>query len=94
MKLIIVGATGFVGSEVLRQALKRSDITSIVAVTRRALPPSASENPASSAKLIPVVVPDYDQYDQSAKDAFKGADGCIWYVFTRDCAALTRKMSC
>jgi uncharacterized protein YbjT (DUF2867 family) len=35
MKLIVTGATGFVASEVLRLAVKMSEITSIVAVARR-----------------------------------------------------------
>lgn len=73
MKLIIVGATGFVGSEILRQSLLRADITSVVAVTRRALT-SAPQSP----KLQNVVVKDYDQYDSDAKSIFKGANGCIW----------------
>lgn len=73
MKLIIVGATGFVGTEILRQSLLRKDITSVVAVTRRALSPSSA-----SPKLQNVVVKDYDQYNDEAKTAFKDANGCIW----------------
>jgi uncharacterized protein YbjT (DUF2867 family) len=73
MKLIIVGATGFVGTEILRQSLLRKDITSVVAVTRRAL-----TSPPSSPKLQNVVVKDYDQYNDEAKTAFKDANGCIW----------------
>jgi uncharacterized protein YbjT (DUF2867 family) len=73
MKLIIVGATGFVGSEILRQSLLRTDITSVIAVTRRALTP-----PALSPKLQNVVVKDYDQYSDEVKTAFKDANGCIW----------------
>ncbi|KAJ4288466.1 hypothetical protein N0V90_011701 [Kalmusia sp. IMI 367209] len=75
MKIIIVGATGFVGSEILRQSLLRTDITSVVAVTRRALASSIQ-----SQKLKNVVIKDYDQYDDDARSAFKGADGCIWTI--------------
>ena len=78
MKLIIVGATGLVGNELLRQSLLRSDITSIIAVTRRVLVP-----PVPSPKFKNIVVKDYDQYDDAAKSAFTGADGCIWYVPTQ-----------
>jgi uncharacterized protein YbjT (DUF2867 family) len=35
MKLIITGATGFVGTEVIRQALSNSTITSIIALARK-----------------------------------------------------------
>ncbi|KAF2870486.1 hypothetical protein BDV95DRAFT_607656 [Massariosphaeria phaeospora] len=74
MKLIIVGATGFVGKELLRQSLQRSDITSVVAVSRRALPPG------TSAKLRSVIVKDYDQYTEEAKKEFAGANACIWTI--------------
>jgi len=73
MKLIVVGATGFVGTEILRQSLLRKDISSVVAVTRRALT-SAPQSP----KLKNVVVKDYDQYNDEARTAFKDANGCIW----------------
>ncbi|KAK7187940.1 hypothetical protein PSPO01_06142 [Paraphaeosphaeria sporulosa] len=75
MKLIIVGATGFVGTEILRQSLLRKDISSVVAITRRAL-----TSPPSSPKLQNVVVKDYDQYSDEAKTAFKDANGCIWTI--------------
>src|SRR5260370_1290567 len=38
MQLLIVGATGLVGSQVLQQALADSRITRVVAPVRRALP--------------------------------------------------------
>ena len=38
MKLILTGATGFVGGEVLSQALKDPDIERVTVFTRRALP--------------------------------------------------------
>ncbi|KAJ4360075.1 uncharacterized protein N0V89_000634 [Didymosphaeria variabile] len=76
MKLIIIGATGFVGTEILRQSLLRKDITSVVAVTRRTLPSSSPSSP----KLNNVVVREYDQYDHHAKTAFKDANGCIWTI--------------
>ncbi|PVH92936.1 hypothetical protein DM02DRAFT_259013, partial [Periconia macrospinosa] len=79
MKLIIVGATGFLGTELLRQALARSDVTSIVAVTRRALPASKEGN-NGQGKVTNVVVKDYDVYDETAKRAFRGAEGCIWTI--------------
>lgn len=52
MKLLIVGATGLVGGEVLRLALDSPQVTAVVAPVRRALPPHP--------KLIAPVV-DFDQ---------------------------------
>ncbi|CAI6235652.1 unnamed protein product [Periconia digitata] len=79
MKVIIVGATGFLGSEVLRQALARKDITKVVAVTRRVLAENVVKADAEK-KMENVVVKDYDVYDEKAKGAFAGADGCIWTI--------------
>ena len=41
MKLLLVGATGLVGREVLRQALDDARVAAIVAPVRKALPPHA-----------------------------------------------------
>ena len=35
MKLVVVGATGFVGTEVIRVALQNKYITSLIALARR-----------------------------------------------------------
>ncbi|CAK5273547.1 unnamed protein product [Mycena citricolor] len=77
MKLIIVGATGFVGKEILSQASKHPKITSIVTVSRSAI---AAPEGVAAGKFESVVVSDYDQYTEEAKKAFAGADGCIWTV--------------
>lgn len=76
MKLIIAGATGLVGSELLHQALRHPSITSIVALARRTV---TSTSPYAS-KLTSVVVHDYAEYPDAVKAAFAGADACIWFV--------------
>ncbi|WP_374585247.1 NAD(P)H-binding protein [Pseudoduganella sp.] len=52
MKLLIVGATGLVGSEVLRQALASDQVSAVVAPARRRLPP----HPKLTAPVV-----DFDQ---------------------------------
>ena len=76
MKLIITGATGFVASEVLRQALLLPSITSVVAVART--PVSAPQGTPNSSKLKSVVVPDYGTWPEDVKKELAGADACIW----------------
>ena len=76
MKVIIVGATGLVGTDLLRQAVLHPSINTIVAVTRRALSSPLNDSP----KIKNVLVKDYDQYSDEAKSAFKGANGCIWTI--------------
>lgn len=75
MKLIVAGANGFVATEVIRQSLLRSDITSVVALARKAV--SAPDGPDAS-KLKSVVIEDYGSYPEEVRKEFAGADACIW----------------
>lgn len=52
MKLLIVGASGLVGGEVLRQALQAPQVSAVVAPSRRRLPP----HPKLTAPVV-----DFDQ---------------------------------
>lgn len=75
MKLIVAGATGLVGSEIIRQSLEISEITSIIALARK---PIQIEESDHSSKLKSVVVSDYGDYPDHVKAALAGADACIW----------------
>ena len=76
MKLVVAGGTGFVGSEVVRQALLHDIITSLVVISRKpiALPADAP----TPAKLKQVIVKDYGVYSEDAKKDLAGANACIW----------------
>ncbi|CRG83419.1 hypothetical protein PISL3812_00770 [Talaromyces islandicus] len=75
MKLLVVGATGFIGGEVLRQALRNPAITSVVAITRREIPPPAEHGD----KFRCFVLEDWiSEYPESLQNIIKGADACIW----------------
>lgn len=79
MKLIITGATGFVGKELLRQSLGRQEITSVVAVARSPVPvPDNLPEGADASKLHSVTISDYAEYPDTVKREFAGADACIW----------------
>lgn len=69
MKIVLTGATGFVGSEVLRQALDDSSIDHITVLTRRSV---GMSNP----KLSEIILKDFLDYSKIA-DHLK-ADACIW----------------
>ena len=77
MKLIVVGATGLVGSEIIRQSLAIDEITEVIALARH---PIQVENSGSS-KVKSVVVRDYAEYPEDVKAKLAGADACIWYYF-------------
>ncbi|CAK7225287.1 hypothetical protein SCUCBS95973_005813 [Sporothrix curviconia] len=83
MKLIIAGATGYVATELIRQSLRRPDVTSVVALARKTVAAPADVAGANAAKLTSVVVKDYETgpYDDEAtRKALAGADACIWTV--------------
>ncbi|PIF08300.1 NAD-dependent dehydratase [Janthinobacterium sp. 13] len=81
MKLLLVGATGLVGSEVLRLALTDARITAIVAPVRKPLPP----HPKLSAPLI-----DFDQLPADA--SWWQADAVICTLGTTMKVAGTRQV--
>jgi dTDP-4-dehydrorhamnose reductase len=70
MKIIITGATGMVGAEVLRQALADDAITQIFAVVRRPLS-------MQHHKLTVVIHINFLDYSLLT-DIFKQAGACIW----------------
>lgn len=82
MKLIVAGSTGFVATEVIRQALSHPAVTSIVALARRETPMSLPTSSSTKAeKLKPVVCNDFGNYPESVKRELAGADACIWYIY-------------
>ncbi|CAI7649039.1 unnamed protein product [Penicillium pancosmium] len=70
MKLILTGSSGFVGDEILSQCLEHPSVSSVVALTRREL--------ATHEKLQVVLMEDFSSYPQTALEAIRGADACIW----------------
>lgn len=80
MKLIVAGATGLVGSEIIRQSLQISEITQVIALARK---PVQVDERIDSSKLKSVVVRDYGEYPDHVKAEFAGADACIWYAQSR-----------
>ena len=74
MKVILTGATGFIGREVLQQCLAHPSITSLVVLTRRKLP-----DDVSSPQLQTIVHDNFLSYPDSVLSQLSGADACIWY---------------
>ncbi|MGB4845868.1 MAG: NAD(P)H-binding protein [Ferruginibacter sp.] len=70
MKIIVTGATGMAGSEVIRQAIEDDTITEIIALARRPLE-------MSNSKIKTVIHQDFLNYEV-VHDYFKVCDACIW----------------
>ncbi|KAH8718804.1 hypothetical protein HC256_003433 [Beauveria bassiana] len=81
MKLIVVGATGLIGTEVIRQALLHKSVTSVIVLGRRPTPPPESV-PAGPEleKFQSVTLEDFTNYTEHVKSQLSGADACIWHT--------------
>ncbi|KAL5339649.1 hypothetical protein BJX70DRAFT_397596 [Aspergillus crustosus] len=79
MKLILAGATGYIGQELLTTCLAHNSITSIVALSRRNL---GITNPKLRVHLMKDE--DYLSYsDPALLEELKGASACIWALGLR-----------
>ncbi|KUJ07722.1 NAD(P)-binding protein [Mollisia scopiformis] len=79
MKLIITGATGFVGKEAVRQALHNPAVSSVVVLARKPLPQDTPGLDEGNAKLQWVVLEDWTSpYSETVREHVMNADACIW----------------
>ncbi|KAI1471521.1 uncharacterized protein F4812DRAFT_414377 [Daldinia caldariorum] len=76
MKIIITGATGFVGSEVVRQAIADEAITHAFVLTRKPLP----EDISKSEKITIIEHKDFSTYPPELLAQLTGAEGCVWAI--------------
>ncbi|KAF9691511.1 hypothetical protein EKO04_010450 [Ascochyta lentis] len=80
MKVAIVSANGSIGTAILRQLLLRSDITSIITITRTPLPPT-------DPRLHNLLIPDFSllhSVPEATWSQLLTADALIWAMGTYD----------
>ncbi|KAL8918192.1 MAG: hypothetical protein Q9172_005534 [Xanthocarpia lactea] len=79
MKLIVTGATGLVGSEVIRLALRNPAVTSVVAIARKpVLAPANVGSESQTSKLQSVVLEDWTSpYQESVIRHVQDADAAL-----------------
>ncbi|KFY81227.1 hypothetical protein V500_11607 [Pseudogymnoascus sp. VKM F-4518 (FW-2643)] len=80
MKVLIAGASGSIGGEILTHLLHRSEITKIMALTRKPFPdlPSKVEN---------ILIPDFGDWEQLGDEKWekiRDADAMVWAIGTYD----------
>ncbi|KAL2206908.1 hypothetical protein CC79DRAFT_1370303 [Sarocladium strictum] len=78
MKIAIIGGTGLVATELIRQSLTIPAITSIIAVARKAI--QLDQNAPNTSKFKSVIIRDYEEFTDSVKAELTGVDVCIWTV--------------
>lgn len=70
MKIIVTGATGMVGTELVRQAIADPAVEEIVALVR-------SNMPFSHPKLRELIHTDFLNFE-GLEEIFRDADACVW----------------
>ena len=70
MRIIVTGATGLAGAELVRQAILSADIAEITAISRK---PLDIQHP----KLKTIIHTNFTDYS-SLSETFKQADACFW----------------
>ncbi|KAI1648771.1 uncharacterized protein F4817DRAFT_54179 [Daldinia loculata] len=78
MKILIVGASGSIGGEVLLHCLAHPDISSVIAFVRRDLPADVSSHP----KLESVIIKDFSKWPEDILQAHSDAVGMLWNMGT------------
>ncbi|KAI0112958.1 hypothetical protein F4814DRAFT_329640 [Daldinia grandis] len=78
MKILIVGASGSIGSEVLLHCLAHPDISSVIAFVRRDLPANLSNHP----KLEYVIINDFLKWPEDVLQTHSDAVGMLWNMGT------------
>jgi dihydrodipicolinate reductase len=73
-KLLISGATGRIGAQVLEHALSDPNISFVIVLSRRPLPELVRHN-----RMEIVVLEDFTKYTDEVVAKLSGADGCLWY---------------
>ncbi|WP_052849135.1 NAD(P)H-binding protein [Streptomyces avicenniae] len=71
MRVVLTGATGFIGSRVLARLLAEPGVTGVTCLTRR--PP-----PVRSDKLTVVTMGDFTHYEDALLDRLADHRACVW----------------
>ena len=81
MKILLCGATGFIGTEVLSQAIKHNYVSHVYVLTRKEL----DKKFATNKKVTQIIHEDFGQYPEYllSKLANYGIEGCIWCIGRR-----------
>lgn len=74
MKIVLTGATGFIGGEVFQQCVKNSAVSSVLVLSRKPLSDPLVKDP----KVRVLLVEDFLSYSDDVMNAISGADACIW----------------
>lgn len=75
MHIILVGATGLVGSSVLDALINMKDVSKISILSRRPVPMAEASN---DARINVILHRDFGSYNSEVLQKLEGATGCVW----------------
>ncbi|GAA5179457.1 hypothetical protein GCM10023322_09470 [Rugosimonospora acidiphila] len=76
MRVVLTGATGFIGSQTLRHLVDRPDVTGVTCLARRPVT-------VDSGKVESLVLDDFTAYDADLVARLADHDACIWALGSR-----------
>lgn len=80
MEIILTGATGYVGSTVLRFCTLDPAISKIFVLTRRPLPEDLLQGlPNGKDKVSVIIKTNWLNYSEELQHTLRNARACIWY---------------
>lgn len=74
MEVIVTGATGFIGGEVVKKCIAHPSIDSVLVLSRKEIPANLSD----SKKVKVILHKDFSEYPESLLEELSGAVGCVW----------------
>ncbi|KAF4975930.1 hypothetical protein FZEAL_7347 [Fusarium zealandicum] len=76
MKVIVTGATGMVGREIVKNCLADPRITKLVILTRRAVSMDVESHPKADVMMLQ----DFSRYSDELLRSLEGASACLWAI--------------
>lgn len=74
MKVVVTGATGMVGNEIVKRCLEDPRITKVVILTRRAVSMDIECHPKADV----IMVQDFARYSDQVLRQLEGSSACLW----------------
>ncbi|CAJ0550564.1 Ff.00g104940.m01.CDS01 [Fusarium sp. VM40] len=76
MKVVVTGATGMVGNEIVKRCLEDPRITKVVILTRRAVSMDIECHPKADV----IMVQDFARYSDQVLRQLEGSSACLWAI--------------
>ncbi|KAF4994080.1 hypothetical protein FGRMN_5995 [Fusarium graminum] len=79
MKVVVTGATGVVGNEIVKHCLADARITKLVILTRKAVSMDIECHPKADV----IMVQDFARYSDQVLRQLEGSSACLWAIGAR-----------